>query len=116
VFGGGGFFFFFNQLLQASLNVYTQQVARKHDGRLFVNSCSPGYIATDLTKGMGATNPPEKGTVAPLALLFSALPPGAATSEPTVKSGGSGRYYGSDAVRSPLNRYRGPGDPPYEGP
>jgi len=26
---------------------------------------------------------------------------------------GSGHYYGSDCVRSPLDRYRAPGDPPY---
>jgi hypothetical protein len=26
----------------------------------------------------------------------------------------TGRYYGSDAIRSPLDVYRGPGDPPYE--
>ena len=29
---------------------------------------------------------------------------------------GTGRYYGSDAVRSPMDRYRSPGAPPYEGP
>ena len=29
---------------------------------------------------------------------------------------GSGHYYGSDAKRSPLDRYRSPGSPPYEGP
>ena len=28
---------------------------------------------------------------------------------------GNGRYYGSDAVRSPLDRYRAPGDPPHTG-
>jgi carbonyl reductase 1 len=31
------------------------------------------------------------------------------------ESGGSGRYYGSDGVRSPLDRYRAPGSPPFEG-
>ena len=29
---------------------------------------------------------------------------------------GNGRYYGSDAKRSPLDKYRSPGSPPYEGP
>ena len=28
----------------------------------------------------------------------------------------SGRYYGSDCKRSPLDTYRGPGDPVYNGP
>ena len=46
--------------------------------------------------------PPEKGTVAPLFCLFGDVTPG--------------WYYGSDAVRSPIDRYRGPGDPPFEGP
>ena len=27
-----------------------------------INSCSPGYILTDMTRGMGASLPPEKGT------------------------------------------------------
>ena len=88
---------------KACLNVYTMQLARQHP-KLRINSCSPGYILTDLTAGMGATTPPEKSNchVAPLFLLFG---------EPE----GNGRYYGSDAVRSPLYKYRGPGDPPYMG-
>jgi carbonyl reductase 1 len=28
---------------------------------------------------------------------------------------GNGRYYGSDAKRSPLDRYRSPGSEPYTG-
>jgi len=28
----------------------------------------------------------------------------------------SSRYYGSDGLRSPLDRYRSPGDPEYTGP
>ena len=28
---------------------------------------------------------------------------------------GNGRYYGSDAKRSPLDRYRSPGSPEYDG-
>ena len=28
---------------------------------------------------------------------------------------GSGHYYGSDCLRSPMDRYRSPGDPPYTG-
>mmetsp|Transcript_11305 Transcript_11305/g.26570 ORF Transcript_11305/g.26570 Transcript_11305/m.26570 type:complete len:299 (+) Transcript_11305:49-945(+) len=91
-------------LSKAALNVYTQQLAAQFPA-LRVNSCSPGYIKTDLTAGMGATAPPEKGALAPLQLLLGDLPP--------PSQGGTARYYGSDAVRSPLDRYRGPGDPPY---
>jgi hypothetical protein len=47
--------------------------------------------------------PPQAGTVAPCFLLFGA-------------DVGSGRFYGSDAQRSPLDRYRAPGSAPYEGP
>ena len=72
-----------------------------------INSCSPGYILTDLTRGMGATKRPEESNchVAPLYLLFGDLP------QPDKR----GRYYGSDGVRSPIDVYRGPGDPPYIG-
>jgi len=88
-------------LSKASLNVYTRQLAKQYP-TLRINSCSPGYVLTDLTAGMGATNTPEASNchVAPLFLLFG---------EPE----GNGRYYGSDAVRSPIDRYRSPGDPPY---
>ena len=46
--------------------------------------------------------PPTEGTRAPMHLLFGALE-------------GNGRYYGSDARRSPLDRYRSPADPEYVG-
>ena len=75
---------------------------------LKVNACSPGYVLTDLTAGMGASKTPDESNchVAPLFLLFDEPPTPPATAW----------YYGSDAVRSPLNVYRGPGDSPYTGP
>jgi NAD(P)-dependent dehydrogenase (short-subunit alcohol dehydrogenase family) len=89
-------------LSKAAVNQWTRQLAREHPS-LVINSCSPGYVLTDLTRGMGATNTPEQSNchVAPLFLLFDEAVPA------------SGWYFGSDAVRSPLDRYRGPGDPPY---
>lgn len=89
-------------LSKACLNAYTILLAREHP-KLKVNSMTPGYILTDITRGMGATKLPEEGTKAALHCLLGELE-------------GNGRYYGSDAVRSPLDRYRGPGDPPYVGP
>lgn len=91
-------------LSKASLHVLTVNLAAEHP-RLRVNTCSPGYVLTDLTAGMGATKRPADSNchVAPLYLLFD----DAATE--------TGWYYGSDAVRSPLDRYRGPGEPPYLG-
>jgi len=53
-------------------------------------------------QGMGASGTPEKGAVVPVELVMG---------EPQ----GPGFYFGSDGVRSPLDRYRGPGDPPYLG-
>lgn len=94
-------------LSKAAVNQWTMQLAAEHP-QLRVNSCSPGYILTDLTAGMGATKRPEESNchVAPLYLLFGDVP------HPETNKG---RYYGSDAVRSPIDVYRGPGDPPYEG-
>ena len=43
---------------------------------------------------------PKEGTKAAMRLLFE-------------DGIGSGKYYGSDALRSPINVYRGPGDPEY---
>jgi len=94
-------------LSKAAVNQWTMQLAAAHPS-LRINSCSPGYILTDLTAGMGATKTPEESNchVAPLFLLFGDVP------QPDVNKG---RYYGSDAVRSPIDVYRGPGDPPYVG-
>jgi carbonyl reductase 1 len=89
---------------KALLNAYTMLHAAE-EPKLIINSCSPGYIKTDITAGMGATNPPSKGAVPPVYLLMS----------PDFDTLPTGRYYGSDCVRSPIHVYRGPGDPPYEG-
>jgi hypothetical protein len=51
---------------------------------------------------MGAL-PPAAGTVAPLRLLFGPVSV-------------SGRYHGSDGLRSPMGAYRSPGTPEYDGP
>lgn len=98
-------------LSKACLNAYTILLARENP-KLTINACTPGFIETDLTRHyaeaqgvapaeLGMKSPLE-GSKASLHLLFG---------EP----GGSGWYFGSDAVRSPLDRYRSPGDPPYLG-
>ena len=96
---------------KACANAYTIALARENPN-LVVNACTPGFIETDLTRPIAASRgvspaamgmkSPKAGTVSPLFLLFG---------DPQ----GSGHYYGSDAVRSPLDRYRSPGDPPYTG-
>ena len=98
-------------LSKACANTYTMILAREHP-RLLVNACTPGFIATDMTRRyadaqgkspaeLGMKTPAE-GARAPLHLLFGALEH-------------SGRFYGSDAKRSPLDRYRAPGSPEYTG-
>jgi NAD(P)-dependent dehydrogenase (short-subunit alcohol dehydrogenase family) len=97
---------------KACANAFTLAFAREHEG-LHVNACTPGFIETDLTrpylessgrsaKEMGMKSPAE-GTRSAMHLLFGQVD-------------GNGRYYGSDALRSPLDRYRAPGDPAYTGP
>ena len=99
-------------LSKACANAFTLAFAREHPG-LRVNACTPGFIETDLTrpyvdrsgktaKEMGMKSPTE-GTRCPMHLLFGTLD-------------GNGRYYGSDTLRSPLDRYRAPGSPAYTGP
>lgn len=98
-------------LSKALVNALTIWQARENP-ELKINACTPGYIETDLTRPFAerqgvkpsqmGMKPPEEGTKSTLFLLFG---------EP----GGSGWYFGSDAVRSPLDRYRAPGDPAYQG-
>ena len=98
-------------LSKACTNTYTLLLAREHP-RLRINACTPGFIETDMTRRMAESQgkspaelgmkPPSAGAKAPMFLLFG---------EPE----GNGRYYGSDAQRSPLDRYRAPGSPPYTG-
>ena len=94
---------------KALANAYTMIAARENPG-LLINACTPGYIATDMTRShwesAGKTaeeigcKPVENGAMSPCHLLFSVE--------------GSGKYYGSDGVRSPLHKYRGPGEDEYK--
>lgn len=94
---------------KACTTLYTLSLARRNP-HLLINACTPGYIETDLTRPsaerQGVTpaelgmKSPEHGTLSIMHLLFG---------EPH----GSGHYYGSDAKRSPLDRYRAPGTPEF---
>jgi hypothetical protein len=116
-FGGGlemGMSTFYG-LSKACVNTYTFFLSRKYPN-INMNSCSPGWIETDLSrpgtdlgggkrsgerpKGMLAV---DQGTVAPIHLLINNLE-------------GNGWYYGSDAKRSPMHKSRDPDkDPEYDG-
>lgn len=96
---------------KACANSYTMLLAREHP-KLRINACTPGFIETDMTRHFAVSQgktPAELGMKSPSAGARSAMfllfgdPPG------------NGCYYGSDARRSPLDRYRAPGDPPYTG-
>ena len=91
----------------------TKSLAREFAARsVTVNAIAPGFIETDMTRpfaesqGKSASEmgmkTPEQGSSASVFLMMGEVP-------------GSGMYFGSDCLRSPLDRYRSPGDPPYEG-
>ncbi len=98
-------------LSKACANSYTLLLARENPS-LTVSACTPGYIETDLTRAYAAANnrvvadmgmkQPAEGTKSAIHTLFEALAQ-------------SGAYFGSDAKRSPMDRYRGPGEPEYTG-
>ena len=102
---------------KATLNSYTTEMSRKYPG-LLINACTPGFIATDLTKGIAEKSgkssaemgmkSTDDGANAAVYLMMADL-------ETEIPGYESGRFYGSDAVRSPLHKYRSPGTPAYEG-
>ena len=105
----GGMYFY--GLAKSCVNTYTFFLSNQHPN-IVMNSCSPGFIETDLTRPFSERSgktpaemgmlPVEKGTIAPIHLLMGTLE-------------GSGRYYGSDGKRSPMHKYRSPNDPEYDG-
>jgi len=102
-------------LTKSAVNAYAMAIARENPWAK-VNCCSPGFVETDLTRAfavqMGKTPqelgliPVEKGVICPLYLALSDEVPTPA---------GQSWYFGSDTLRSPLDKYRSPGDPPYTG-
>lgn len=98
-------------LSKACANSYTMLLAREQPS-LRVNACTPGFVETDMTRHYAQSSgkspaelgmkQPAEGARSSMHLLFGALE-------------GNGRFYGSDAKRSPLDRYRAPGSPEYAG-
>jgi len=104
-------------LSKACLNAYSIELAKKYPN-LLINSCTPGFIETDLTKGFAqrsGKSPAEMGMKSPDAGAKAAVYLMMADLRSEIADYESGRYYGSDAVRSPLHKYRSPGDAPYDG-
>jgi len=104
-------------MAKACVNGYTLDLAKRNP-TLLVNSCSPGFIETDLTRPWAKRSgkkpeemgmlPVEKGTIAANYLMMGDL-------EGDIAGYESGRYYGSDGKWSPFHKYRSPGDPAYDG-
>lgn len=118
-FGKGDATFFAYGCSKCLLNSFTIALARAmRERQITVNSCSPGMIMTDLFAPMAASKgqsveelaaafgalPPEQGTVSTLRLLFA-----------PAQELGTGRYFGSDGLRSPMAIYRKPGTAEYDG-
>ena len=106
-------------LSKGLLNSYNQALSNSHPN-LKINACTPGMVATDIASTFVPwwlplptflikavminflnAKTPDEGTFSTMHLLFAN----------DLK--GNGRYYGSDVKRSPLDRYRSPGDPEY---
>ncbi len=90
-------------LSKAALTAIYMAYARENP-KLVVSTCSPGFIATSMTAGFGASLAPEEGIVSLRHCILADMPS-------TMK----GWYYGSDGKRSPLDYMRNPGEPEFEG-
>ena len=96
---------------KACTNALTMYQAKLYPN-LKINACTPGFIETDMTRPMAARHgrtPAEMGMKSAKEGIHSSI------FLLTEKSVGSGFYFGSDSLRSPLDRYRSPGDPEYNG-
>lgn len=104
-------------LSKAAVNAYTLHLVKRFPN-LLINSCTPGFIETDLTKIFAAKSgktPAEMGMLTPemgarvaVYLTMTNLPQ-------ELNGYQSGWFYGSDSKRSPLHKYRSPGSEPYQG-
>jgi len=97
---------------KALANCLSMLLAKQYP-HLKINACTPGFIETDMTKGYMTRTGKTAAELGMKSPLEGALAPVMLALDPVE---GSGRFYGSDGVRSPLDRYRSPGEPPYEGP
>ena len=97
---------------KACTNALTMYQAKLYPN-LTINACTPGFIETDMTRPMALRNgrtPAEMGMKQTRDGVYSIL---FLLMEHRV---GSGFYFGSDCLRSPLDCYRAPGEPEYTGP
>lgn len=96
-------------LSKACTNALTICLARENEN-LIVNSCSPGWIATDLTKNYVQSTGKKAEEIGMKTPFEGALSSVYLSMNENV---GTGMYFGSDCLRSPLDTYRSPGTPAY---
>ena len=95
---------------KACTNALTMQQARSHT-TIKINSCTPGFIETDMTLPIAQNqgkSPQEMGMKAPAEGTRSCI-------HLLMNDVTTGHYFGSDCVRSPIDRYRAPGTPAFNG-
>ncbi len=95
---------------KACTNALTMQQARSHK-TVKINACTPGFIETDMTLPIAQNqgkSPQEMGMKAPAEGTASCI-------HLLMNDVNTGHYFGSDCVRSPIDRYRAPGMPAFEG-
>ena len=102
-YGGGQEGFASYGLSKAVLTAYHMLLARENPN-LVCATLSPGFIKTKMTEKFGPSLEPEDGTVSLKKCILEELPKEC-----------KGWYYGSDGLRSPLDKMRNPGDPEYTG-
>ena len=104
-------------LSKAALNAYTVELSRSHP-HILSNACSPGFVETDLTKGF-AQKAGKTGREIGMITIDEGAKSGVYLTMADLKAEipdyESGRFYGSDAIRSPMHKGRNPGEPPYTG-
>ena len=89
-------------LTKAIIHKYSE-ITAKANSKLIVSAVTPGFVETNLTAKVGGNKlTPEQGCKSTLHTLFADL-------------GGSGFYFGSDALRSPLHVTRNAGEPEFTG-
>lgn len=104
-------------LSKAAVNGYTVELSNRYPA-LFINSCTPGFIETDLTQlwvSQSGKSPAEMGMKSPEAGAACPVYLAMADLAATIPGYQSGRFYGSDCLRSPVHKYRSPGTEPYTG-
>lgn len=104
---------------KAFLNAYMLAEVNEEgpESKVVINACSPGFIVTDLTRGFFAKQGAAEGEADEAVTKAGGLPASHGANAPFFllfgDTKGSGKFFGSDCKRSPLDKYRAPGSAEY---